>query len=244
MTSHEHEALLAQLRDADTLKTYKETYDNLPTSWLPRLFANILFGSLNLVYGKNINIQRFRVIEVIARVPYQTWEFVNYLITTHFYMNEHKAIECALRADSGKFAQDNETMHVVVISQICKQERRGNWFMHTFLPIIVSYIYFIISTILYLIDRKHSYQLNYLFEDHAYHAYQTFIDKNRERLEKKPVYSDFLNYYGRSCENQLELFESIKNDEIIHRNESAIEMCDDCNDSFIEEFFGHEEKEK
>lgn len=237
MTSHEHETLLAQLQDPQKLEAYKKHYDGLKTPWLPRFFAGLLFGSMDLVYGKKINLQKFRVIEVIARVPYQTWEFVNYLITTHFYMNEAKAIECALRADMGKYAQDNETMHVVVISQICKQERRGNWFMHTFLPIIVSYIYFLVSTILYLIDRKHSYQLNYLFEDHAYNAYQSFIDANKEKLVQKPVYSDFLQYYGRSCANQLELFESIKNDEIIHRNESALEMCDDCNDSFIEDFF-------
>lgn len=224
MTSHDHEELLKEFSDHTKLQAYKEKYDNLPVSFFPNLLAQTLFISMDVFYGKKNTIQKFKVLEVIARVPYQTWEFVNYLITTNFYMNEKKAVECALRADEGKFSQDNETMHVVVISQICKQEKKGYWLMHTFAPIIVAYIYFAISTVLYMINRRYSYELNYLFENHAYNAYELFIKENRDMLAQKKVYSRFLNYYKRYPENQLVLFESIKNDEIIHRNESALEM--------------------
>lgn len=224
MTSQEHEQLLVQFNDREKLEVYKKKYDNLEISFIPRIFSKILFTSLSIFYGKDFNLQKFKVLEVIARVPYQTWEFVNYLITTNFYMNEEKAIEAASRADEGKFAQDNETMHVVVISQICKQEKKGNWLMHTFAPIIVAYIYFLISTLLYIVNKKYSYELNYLFEDHAYHGYEGFIKKNREVLVTKPLVSRFLDYYNRHPKNQLEFFESVKNDEIIHRNESAIEL--------------------
>ncbi len=244
MTSREHEALLQQLQDGNKLKIYKEAYDGLPTGFFPRFFARILFGSMDLVYGKKPHLAKFKVLEVIARVPYQSWEFVNYLITTHFYMNEHKAIECALRGDEGKFAQDNETMHVVVISQICKQEKVGNWVMHTLAPVLVSYVYFMISTLLYFFDRRHSYQLNYLFENHAYNEYEKFIREHSETLKQKPARCAFLDFYGRECANQLELFESIKNDEIIHRNESAVEMCDDCNNPLLEDLFEPKETEK
>ncbi|MGB0925351.1 MAG: alternative oxidase [Minisyncoccia bacterium] len=227
MTSKEHEALLKELQNGDQLKAYKEKYDNLPCGFLPRFFAKILFGTIDIMYGSEPSLQKFKVLEVVARVPYQTWEFVSYLATTNFYNNEKRAIDYACIADFGKFAQDNETMHVVVISHICKQEKVGNWFAHTFIPIIMAYIYMIISTVLYLLDRKHSYELNYMFEDHAYSQYTIFLEKNKESLKSKPIHSEFLNYYGRVCDNQYDFFESVKNDEIIHRNESAVEMVKD-----------------
>ena len=115
-------------------------------------------------------------------------------------------------------------MHVVVISQICKHEKLGNFLGHTFFPIILAYIYFLISTILYMFSPKSSYELNYLFENHAYNQYDLLIKKDKNKLEKKKINSKFLKFYGRKCKNQLELFESIKNDEIIHRNTSIEEI--------------------
>lgn len=224
MTSKEHEDLLKALQNKDQLKSYKEKYDNLKCGILPRFFAKILFGTIDVLYGRTPSLQKFKVLEVVARVPYQTWEFVSYLATTNFYNNEKRAVEYACIADFGKFAQDNETMHVVVISHICKKEKVGNWFGHTLIPILMAYVYMIISTLLYLLDRKHSYELNYMFEDHAYNQYEYFLEKNKESLKTKTIQSEFLNYYGRVCENQYDFFESVKNDEIIHRNESAVEM--------------------
>lgn len=224
MTSTEHENLLAELQDGEKLAAYKEAYDNLPTALLPRFFAKILFGTIDVLYGKKPSLLKFKVLEVVARVPYQTWEFLSYLATTNFYNNETRAVQYACVADFGKFAQDNETMHVVVISRICKDEGIGNWFAHTLVPIFMAYIYMVISLILYALERKHSYELNYMFEEHAYNQYQEFLDTHEEELKSKTVSSEFLDYYGREVKNQYEFFVSVKNDEIVHRNESAIEM--------------------
>lgn len=224
MTSQEHEQLLKELQDGEKLKAYKEAYDGLKTAPLPRFFAKVLFGFIDVLYGKKASLLKFKVLEVVARVPYQTWEFVSYLATTNFYNNEKRAVQYASVADFGKFAQDNETMHVVVISKICRDERVGNWFMHTLIPILMAYFYMIISTILYALERKHSYELNYMFEDHAYNQYTEFLNENAEDLKQKTVDSQFLDYYGRQVSNQYDFFVSVKNDEIIHRNDSAIEM--------------------
>lgn len=224
MFSNEHEELLKKFKNQKELDHYKRKYDYYNAGFFPKIIAKILFGTVDMFYGKNPTIQKFKVIEVVARVPYQTWEFVNYLLTTNFYTNEDKVIKYAERADFGKFAQDNETMHVVVISQICKKEKLGNFLFHTFLPIILAYIYFLISTILYMFSTKSSYELNYLFENHAYSQYDKLIKNESHLLVDKKVHSKYLKFYGRQCENQLELFESIKNDEIIHRNRSIEEM--------------------
>lgn len=234
MTSEQHEALLEQFKDKKKLQAYKERYDNLPTSFFPRFLAKVLFGIVDIVYGKKPSIKKFKVIEVVARVPYQTWEFANYLLTTNFYTNEEKVLKYAMRSDFGKFAQDNETMHVVVVSQIAKKQCKQIWLIHTLLPIILAYIYFLISTILYLISSRYSYELNYLFENHAYHQYVWLVKDYGDELAKKPLKSKFLDFYGRPAKNQLEFFEAVKNDEIIHRNQSALEMVKH-NDSIISE---------
>ena len=38
--------------------------------------ARILFLALDLIYGKKSTTEKFRVLEVVARVPYQAWEQV------------------------------------------------------------------------------------------------------------------------------------------------------------------------
>ena len=45
-----------------------------------------------------------------------------------------------------------------------------------------------------------------------------------EELKKKPVECEFLEWYGRNPRNQFEFFQSIRNDEIIHRNTSLKEI--------------------
>lgn len=220
MDKKSHEKLLKTLETKQKLFEYKKKYDNYKTGFVPRLISKVLFGSVDLFYGKIPTIQKFKVIEVVARVPYETWEFVNYFLITSFFNNEKKAIRYSKTADFGKMAQDNETMHVVVISKICKDEKKGNLFSHTLVPIILAYFYFIISTILYLFSKKASYELNYLFENHAYSQYDEYINKNSEKLKNKNINSEYLKFYGRKVNNQLELFISIRNDEIIHRNRS------------------------
>ncbi len=215
-----HERLLKKLNNKEKLRIYKEKYDNYKTGIFPRIISNFLFGTVDILYGFKPSIQKFKVIEVVARVPYETWEFVNYFLITSFFNNEDKAIKYSKIANFGKFSQDNETMHVVVISQICKNENKGNWFSHTLVPIILAYIYFFISTILYIFSKKASYELNYLFENHAYNQYSKYILENKDKLKNKKFNSKYLEYYGRKINNELDLFISIRNDEIIHRNKS------------------------
>ncbi|MBI2121033.1 MAG: hypothetical protein HYT94_05415, partial [Parcubacteria group bacterium] len=63
-------------------------------------------------------------------------------------------------------------------------------------------------------------ELNYLFEDHAFEQYDLFLKQQGDKLKTKPVSSKFLDFYGRHVANEYDLFLSIRNDEIIHRNSS------------------------
>ncbi len=97
-------------------------------------------------------------------------------------------------------------MHVVVISQLAKREERSSYLHHTLVPLLFAFGYFWMSFWLYLINPKYSFELNYLFEDHAFHQYSDFIIANEMALKAKPVESAFLAWYGRTPADQYEFF--------------------------------------
>ncbi len=178
----------------------------------------VFFG--NCIYGKKPSYLKFRSVEIIARVPYQSWTAASFTLLTCFFKNEAKALDLSKRASYAEFAQANETMHVVVISQIVAQESPAGFFRYTFIPIIFSFFYFWFSYLLYLIQPRISYELNYLFEDHASAQYTQFLNEYEAMLKEKNIMSTFLSQYGRSPKNQYEFFVSVRDDEITHKNAS------------------------
>jgi hypothetical protein len=222
--NEELELLNQQLNDPQALKDYKESLDNYKVSMLPRLLGRWLVWSGNVVYGKEPSYLKFRAVEVIARVPYHSWASSAYTLLTLFYSNEKKAMRLSNIAKYARLAQDNETMHVVVISQLAKIEEKAGFIRHTCIPMIFAFFYFWWSYWLFIIDPRYSYELNYMFESHAFEQYSRFLEKRGEELKKRPIHSDFLEWYGRHPHNQYEFFLSVRNDEIIHRNTSIEEI--------------------
>jgi len=219
-----HEALNKELNDPTLRAEYARAYDNYKPGIVARFFAYLLVGSGTLVYGKKPSYAKFKAIEVIARIPYQSWEVATYTLLTGLYANEERAIELTKTSQFSREAQDNETMHVVVLAQICKRLKCDGFFRHVLIPLLFALFYFWTIYILYMLSRRSALELNYLFENHAYHQYSQFLLENGERLRDTGVYSDFLVYYGRNPRSEYELFESIRNDELIHRNRSIREL--------------------
>jgi ubiquinol oxidase len=48
----------------------------------PSLSDRVLFAAMDLFYGSPRALEKFRVLELIARVPYQAWENVAYVAVT------------------------------------------------------------------------------------------------------------------------------------------------------------------
>jgi hypothetical protein len=143
------------------------------------------------------------------------------MLLTMCYSDEKKAIELSKTSRFGRASQDNETMHVVVMSQLAKKYGQDGFIRHTLIPLLFSFGYAAASFILYLFSPKSALQLNYLFEDHAFAQYTRYIETHGEELRSRPILSDFLEFYGRHVKSEYEFFVSVKNDEIIHRNMSA-----------------------
>ncbi len=217
----ELEVLNTQLNDPEQLRAYKAPHDNYHPRFLPRLLGSFLVQCGNIVYGREPSYLKFRAVEVIARVPYHSWSSVAYTLLTVFYSDEQRAIKLSGVARYARVAQDNETMHVIVVSHLACAEGRAGLIRYTLIPMSFAFFYFWVSYILYLVQPHWSFELNYLFEQHAFEQYSRFLDLYHEELKKKPIESEFLTWYGRNPRNQYEFFRSIRNDEIVHRNQSV-----------------------
>ncbi len=217
------EELVRSLNDSTLRAEYAAPFDQYRPMFIARLLGAILIHSGTFIYGRKPSYAKFKAIEVIARIPYQSWEVAVYTILTALYSNERRAIELTKLSAFSRMAQDNETMHVIVLSQIVQRLNCQSFFRHTFIPFLFSFLYFWTVYILFLFSHRAALDLNYLFESHAYEQYSKFLDAEGDRLRNIPVTSDFLAFYGRSAHNEYELFESIRNDELIHRNRSAQE---------------------
>ncbi len=216
----EHEQLVVMLNDDTFRDEYEKSCANPRLGVIPTFFGSILTGTANLLYGRKPSYLKFRAIEIIARVPYHSWAAVAHTLLTLFYWDEQKALKLCADNDFARLSQENETMHVIVISKLTHEERRGNFLVHTLFPILFAFVYYWASYLMYLVRPRWSLQLNYLFENHAYHQYDRFLRENEQALKNKIVASEFLLWYGRDPLSQYEFFQSVRNDELIHRNKS------------------------
>jgi hypothetical protein len=222
--NEELERLNHELNDPEVLKSYKQELDGYTPAIVPRLLGKTLVWLGNVIYGKEPSYLKFRAVEVIARVPYHSWASAAYTLLTMFYANEQKAMLLSNVAKYARLAQDNETMHVVVISKLAQAEGRAGVIRYTLIPMVFAFFYFWASYILFLVKPRYSYELNFMFENHAFLQYDRFLELHGEALKKKYVQSEFLSWYGRHPKNQYEFFLSVRNDEIIHRNTSIHEI--------------------
>lgn len=221
----EHEALIKSLNDGAALLAYKAPLDSYQPSLLPRMLGGLLVWCGNLVYGKKPSYRKFRAVEVIARVPYHSWTSAAFTLLTLCYSDESRALRLSRISRFTRFAADNETMHVVVVSALAREESRPNIILYTIIPVLFAFFYFWLSYLLYLVNPRWSLETNYLFEQHAFEQYDRFIKENEVALKAKPIESAFLTWYGRHPRSEYEFFRSVRNDEIVHRNRSIHEIA-------------------
>ena len=220
----EFEKLIESLNDDAVREAYKAPLDGYRPGPLPRLLGGILVWCGNTVYGRKPSYLKFRAVEVIARVPYHSWASAAFTLLTFFYTDEARALKLSTISHFARFASDNETMHVVVISALARKEYPAGVVRHTLIPLFFAFFYFWMSYFLYLINPRWSLETNYLFEQHAFDQYSLFLKENEASLKTSPIESEFLAWYGRHPRSQYEFFQSVRNDEIVHRNQSIHEI--------------------
>jgi ubiquinol oxidase len=185
--------------------------------------ARTLFGVLDLVYGRGRNLEKFRVLELAARVPYQAWEQVAYVAVTHRASQPDFAGRVFTQVRASRREQDNEQWHLLILEELTAMRARRYGLLRTVVfPQILAFAYYQLSWLLYALRPDWSYRLNADFEDHAEHEYALLVAEHPE-FEHEPFVSQFTAEYG-TFSSLADLFRQIGYDERVHKEESIARM--------------------
>ena len=187
------------------------------------LSAKGLFKIMDVLYGKERTLPKFRVLELVARVPYQAWENVAYVAMTHTSRETGFARRIFDKVRVSRFEQDNEQWHLLILEEMVdEQPVRLGFIRHRVFPQILAFVYYQLSWIMYALRPNWSYRLNADFEDHAEHEYAHLVQENPQ-FETTPYEGSFTGDYG-EYDSVADLFRQIGYDERLHKLESEIRM--------------------
>jgi len=186
------------------------------------LSARVLFLLMDVVYGKERTLEKFRVLELVARVPYQAWENVAYVAVTHTARQPGFARRVFDRVRASRWEQDNEQWHLFILEDLTRDERRRAWPLSRLLPQVLAFAYYQLSWLTYSIRPAWSYRLNADFEDHAEHEYALLVQEHPE-WEHMPATSSFADDFG-AYDSLADLFRQIGYDERLHKLESETRL--------------------
>jgi len=189
----------------------------------PGIPAKILFGLMDLVYGKKATLSKFLVLEIVARMPYVAWEQVSYVAITHTHSDPKFARKIHSTVIESREQQDNETWHLLILEELTqKRNKKQPLLKIRIIPQILAWIYYHISWLLYVLKPKMSYQLNVEFEDHAEHEYMQYVQDHPE-VDDQKWESTFKADYG-NYETVGDMLRRIGLDEREHKELSQKEV--------------------
>ncbi|MGH7277769.1 MAG: alternative oxidase [Candidatus Rokuibacteriota bacterium] len=189
------------------------------------LLARVLFGGMDLFYGRRRTLSKFKVLELIARVPYQAWEQVGYVAITHTSRAPDFARRIFDRVRESRQQQDNEQWHLLILEELIARQGVQEGFVKFWLiPQMVAFVYYQIVWLLFVVRPGAGYRLNAEFEDHAEHEYMEFV-RDHPELEREPFDSALAADYGR-FESLADLFRQIGHDERVHKVESLSRLAE------------------
>ena len=186
------------------------------------LSARTLFTIMDLVYGRPRTLEKFRVLELVARVPYQAWENVAYVAVTHTARQPGFARRVFNRVRTSRWEQDNEQWHLLILEELTRDAPRGSFVKSRVIPQVLAFGYYQLSWMMYVARPAWSYRLNADFEDHAEHEYALLVQEHPE-WEDEPYAGSFAGDFG-AYDSLADLFRQIGYDERLHKLESEANM--------------------
>jgi hypothetical protein len=181
--------------------------------------ARALFKGMDLACGPETTLPKVRLLETLARLPYQAWEMRQYAwLSTHDHDPERVG-EAVRLIQWGREAQDNEFWHLRVIENKMRADGlRESWFRQSAMPWGACFVYGGFSRWLARFRIRRAFHLNAEFEDHAEHTYMQFV-KDHPELETMKVESAEAQRRG-PFESWADVFRRIALDERDHMNQS------------------------
>lgn len=180
--------------------------------------VKLLFWAFDVAYGKTTTLGKVRLLEILARIPYQAWEFRQYHRLGFEYHESQRVKEAQDLLNWSRHAQDNEEWHLLVIDEKMAQDGiRQNWFWNVLAPRIAVFKYRLLTRIMAFFNIQAALRMNAEFEDHAEHAYFQFVLDHPELETQKVTAPTALEVAP--FKNWAEVFRRIALDERDHRNE-------------------------
>ena len=199
---------------AETLASPRRSYG---------LAARALFATLDAFYGKPRTLSKFKVLELVARVPYQAWEQAAYIAITHVHEQTGMARRIYDRIAESRAQQDNEQWHLLILDELITRTGRREGRLRFFvLPQAIAFVYYQVSWLTFVLRPAWSYRLNADFEDHAEHEYATLVSEHPE-WKTEPFVSQFTADYGEYA-SVADVFRQIGHDERVHKQESEAQL--------------------
>lgn len=209
--SHEQLAVAQQETLAAPLRSYG-------------LAARACFATLDALYGKPRTLSKFKVLELVARVPYQAWEQAAYIAITHVHERTGMARRIHDRIAESRAQQDNEQWHLLILDElIARAGTREGRVRFFWLPQALAFAYYQVSWLTFVVRPAWSHRLNADFEDHAEHEYATLVREHPE-WETEPFVSRFTADYGEYA-SLADVFRQIGHDERVHKQESEAQLA-------------------
>ena len=188
------------------------------------VLSRALFLAMDLFYGRRRTFSKFKVLELVARVPYHAWEHVSYIAITHTARDPAFARRIFERVRETRQQQDNEQWHLFILQELTSRRGAREGFLRFWLvPQILAFIYYHIVWVMYVVHPAWAYGLNAEFEDHAEHEYMEFV-RERPELESEPFESDFRQDYG-AFASLADVFRQIGYEESVHKEESLAHLA-------------------
>ena len=183
------------------------------------LAARALFMTMDLLYGRRRTLSKFRVLEIVARVPYQTWETVTYKQISRRHRHPLDIRRLYDRLLEFRAQQDNEQWHLLILDElVAAGGRRESRFWYDVMPRLIAIGYWHFAWLLYALKPEWSHRLNADFEDHAEHEYALFVAEHHE-WETTPYCSTVAAAYGRFA-SLADVLRQIGHDERLHKQSS------------------------
>src|SRR3972149_1819869 len=145
------------------------------------LLARVLFVGMDILYGRRCTLSKFKVLQLIARVPYQAWEQVAYVAMTHTSGDPGFARRVFDRIRESRQQQDNEQWHLLILAELIVLRGLREGFVRFWLiPQFIAFIYYQIVWLLYVVSPSWGYRPNPGFEGAAEHEYMEFVRDHPE----------------------------------------------------------------
>ncbi|MBW1783088.1 MAG: hypothetical protein JRL30_20385 [Deltaproteobacteria bacterium] len=188
-------------------------------SWAARFF----FTSMDLITGRKTTLAKAKLIEMLASIPYRSWENRQYARMTRGYRDLTLVREACEIMKWGREAQDDEFWHLQIINEKMKEDGiKDPWYLFWPIPFFVVGSYVALTRVMALINIRRAFLFNAEFEDHAEHVYAQFGDDHPE-WETQPVNNEALKGYG-NLPTWADIFRRIGLDERDHMNKSFV-LC-------------------